>query len=153
MSVASRLAGPLLGAIFVSGGSDAFRDPESKVKAAESVTRPMTERLDFLPEDSATLVQLNGAVQVAAGTALALGKFQRVAALALLGSLVPTTYAGHRFWEEEDEQTIAQQRIHFLKNLAVLGGLVLMAAQPIGAMKLSIGAMKLPSRVLDGIRG
>ncbi|MBO0730635.1 MAG: hypothetical protein J2P57_15370, partial [Acidimicrobiaceae bacterium] len=59
------------------------------------------------------------------GTLMALGKFRRLAALALIGTIIPTTYAGHRFWEEEDEATRAQQRIHFLKNLGLLGGLIL----------------------------
>ena len=32
---------------------------------------------------------------------LALGIWPRLAALGLIGSIVPTTAAGHRFWEEE----------------------------------------------------
>ena len=40
---------------------------------------------------------------VGAGALLAVGKFRRVASIALLASLLPTTYAGHRFWEETDE--------------------------------------------------
>jgi hypothetical protein len=58
---------------------------------------------------------------------LAAGKFRRLAALALIGSIVPTTYAGHRFWEESDPATRAQQKMHFVKNLGLLGGLILAA--------------------------
>jgi hypothetical protein len=72
-------------------------------------------------------VRINGGIQTVAGTMLALGKFRRLSALALAGSLVPTTYAGHRFWEEMDEDRRAQQRIQFLKNAAMLGGLALAA--------------------------
>ena len=46
-------------------------------------------------------------------------------ALALAGSLVPTTLAGHRFWEEEDDAARAQQTVQFLKNLAMFGGLLM----------------------------
>ena len=46
-------------------------------------------------------------------------------ALALAGSLVPTTLAGHRFWEEEDDAARAQQTFQFLKNLAMFGGLLM----------------------------
>ena len=60
-------------------------------------------------------------VQVGAGGLLALGKFRRLASWALVASVIPTTYAGHRFWEEVDEETRAQQRVHFLKNLGLLG--------------------------------
>jgi uncharacterized membrane protein YphA (DoxX/SURF4 family) len=42
-------------------------------------------------------------------------------------SLVPTTLAGHPFWHEADQAARAQQRIHFLKNVAMLGGLILAA--------------------------
>jgi hypothetical protein len=70
-------------------------------------------------------VKVNGAVQVGAGVLLATGKMPRVAALALIGSIVPTTYAGHRFWEETDDVRRKQQWIHFLKNLGLLGGLLL----------------------------
>jgi putative oxidoreductase len=73
------------------------------------------------------LVRANGAVQVAAGTLLALGKSPRLAALVLAGSLVPTTYAGHAFWNEVDDEDRARQQIQFLKNLAVLGGLLTVA--------------------------
>ena len=37
--------------------------------------------------------------------------------------------AGHRFWEEESPQTKAMQRTHFLKNLAILGGLIVTATE------------------------
>ena len=47
--------------------------------------------------------RINGAVQVAAGLMLATGRFPRLSSALLAGSLVPTTLAGHRFWEEEDE--------------------------------------------------
>ena len=66
--------------------------------------------------DTEQLVKLNGAVQVAAGTTLALGILPRVSALVLAASLVPTTLAGHRFWEEEDEAARAQQTVQFLKT-------------------------------------
>ena len=47
--------------------------------------------------------------------------------VALGVSSVPTTFAGHRFWEIQDPAQRAQQRTHFLKNTAILGGLVVVA--------------------------
>jgi uncharacterized membrane protein YphA (DoxX/SURF4 family) len=125
---AERIAGSLLAPMFIRGGWDAFQNPESKVKAAEPVTKAVSERLSFVPDDPAFLVRLNGAVQVGAGALLATGPFRRPAALVLIGSLIPTTFAGHAFWKEVDEQKRAQQQIQFLKNAAMLGGLVLVAA-------------------------
>jgi uncharacterized membrane protein YphA (DoxX/SURF4 family) len=76
-----------------------------------------------------SVVRLNAAVHVVAGTLLALGKMPRLAAAVLAASLVPTTLAGHRFWEEESPQSKAMQRSHFLKNLAILGGLIVTATE------------------------
>jgi putative oxidoreductase len=125
MNSIQSLARPLLASMFVAGGIDSIRNSESKVKSAEAVVGPLSRVLPDLNSDTETLVRFNGAVQVGAGVLLATGKFRRLAALALIGSLVPTTYAGHRFWEETDEDIRKQQRTHFLKNLGLLGGLLL----------------------------
>ena len=66
-------------------------------------------------------------VQLGAGGMLAAGILPRLAALALAMSVVPTTVAGHRFWEIEDPVQRARQRTQFLKNTAILGGLLLAA--------------------------
>ena len=50
---------------------------------------------------------------------------------------MPTTLAGHRFWEEEEEGTAAQQRIHFLKNASMFGGLLIAAADTAGNPSLA----------------
>ena len=125
MSLTSFVARPLLAGMFVYGGLDAFRNPEGKVPRAEKVA-PEIAGLVGVDADTEQLVQFNGAVQVAAGVTMALGIFPRLSALALAGSLVPTTLAGHRFWEEEEDAAQAQQRIQFLKNAAMFGGLLLL---------------------------
>jgi uncharacterized membrane protein YphA (DoxX/SURF4 family) len=48
----------------------------------------------------------------------------RLAALALAGSLIPTTLAGHAFWKVDDPTARKLQRIQFHKNLAMIGGLL-----------------------------
>ena len=136
MSLSRTIARPLLAAIFIYDGWDAIRNPSGKVKQAGPVMLSIAEKVPILPQDAEKLVRINGAVMVGAGTLMALGKFRRLAALALIGSIIPTTYAGHRFWEEEDEATKAQQRIHFLKNLGLLGGLILEAFDTEGSPSL-----------------
>jgi uncharacterized membrane protein YphA (DoxX/SURF4 family) len=126
MDLLRTLARPMLGAIFVYSGLDSAQMPGTKVPQAAPVVEPLMEEFD-LPGDTATWVRVNGVVQVVAGTALAAGRFPRVAALALAASLVPTTLAGHRFWEERDDAGRARQRTQFLKNISMLGGLLLAA--------------------------
>ena len=45
---------------------------------------------------------------------------------------MPTTVAGHRFWEADDDASAQQQRLHFAKNLSLLGGLVIAAGDTDG---------------------
>ncbi|MGI9058012.1 MAG: DoxX family protein [Ktedonobacteraceae bacterium] len=77
-----------------------------------------------LPEAEKAVV-LNGAIMVVGGAALALGFFPKLAALALIGSLMPTTFVGHPFWQEKDAASIKNQQVHFMKNLGLIGALLL----------------------------
>jgi len=133
MTILRRIARPMLASIFVSGGLDALRNPAGKTDAAEKVAPAIAERVPALAEaDTETLVRLNGAAQVAAGALLGLSRFPRAAALVLAASVIPTTAAGHRFWEIEEGAARSQQKIHFLKNVGLLGGLLLAAADTEG---------------------
>ncbi len=127
----------MLASIFIVGGYNTLRDPGRVAPAAEPVVRPVADRVSFVPDKIEQAVRINAAVQVVAGSLLALGRWPRLSALAIAATLVPTTYAGHRFWEVDDKQERAQQRIHFLKNLSMLGGLLLAAADTAGNPSLA----------------
>ena len=137
MLVLRAVARPMLASIFIVQGYDTFRRPERVAARAEPVVRPLAERFPAIPAKTEDAVRLNGAVQMVAGSMLALGRWPRLSALALAATLVPTTAAGHRFWEEDDEGAKAQQRIHFLKNVAILGGLLIAAADTAGNPSLA----------------
>jgi putative oxidoreductase len=66
---------------------------------------------------------------LAAGVALALGIWPRLAAAVLAGTLVPTTVAGHPYWRIEDPAMRRQQRIHFFKNVGLFGGALLVLSE------------------------
>ena len=127
----------MLASIFILQGYDSFRRPEKYAARAEPVVRPVAERASAVPAKTEDAVRLNGAVQMVAGSLLALGRWPRLSALAIAATLVPTTLAGHRFWEEEEEGTAAQQRIHFLKNVSMFGGLLIAAADTAGNPSLA----------------
>jgi uncharacterized membrane protein YphA (DoxX/SURF4 family) len=146
MTISRLVARPLLSSMFIVGGWDSLRNPEGKVKKADPVAQAVASRVPGLPQETETLIRINGGVMVGAGALLAIGKFPRLASLALIGTILPTTYAGHRFWEETDEATKAQQRIHFIKNLGLLGGLILAAVDTEGAPSLSWRARRRAER-------
>ena len=125
-----RIARPLLAAPFVFGGISTLRKPQDRVPGARPVVEKIAAAADAqlpvrVPKDVEQWVKADAAVKVVAGALFALGRLPRLTAVALSASIVPTTLAGHRFWEETDPQGRAAQRIHFLKNTAMLGGLVL----------------------------
>lgn len=126
----------MLSGIFVWSGARSASNPEPLVTQARRVTDRATPLLENarprLAADPATLVRVNGAIQVLGGLLLASGRFTRPAAAALAATLVPTTLAGHAFWTESDSATRRQHEIHFLKNLGLIGGLLLAAADTAG---------------------
>jgi uncharacterized membrane protein YphA (DoxX/SURF4 family) len=73
-------------------------------------------------------VRVNADTMVLAGLLLALGIAPKAAAGALPGSLIPTTLVGHPFWKESTPQARSMQLAHFLKNLGLTGGLLLVLA-------------------------
>jgi putative oxidoreductase len=111
-----RIARPMLASMFIVGGIDTLRRPAPKVEAAAALG---------LQDNTEQVVKGNAAAQVVAGLAFATNRLPRLSALILAGSLVPTTAAGHRFWEYSDPAQKADQTQHFIKNLSMLGGLLL----------------------------
>ncbi len=137
-----RIARPLLATPFVYGGISTLRKPQDRVPGARPVVEKLTETADKqlpveLPKDVEQYVKLNAGVQVGAGALLALGRLPRLSALALAGSTVPTTLAGHRFWDEQDPKVQFEKIAHFVKNVGMLGGLLLAAVDTEG--KPSVG--------------
>ena len=128
MPLIRRLGRELLAPLFVTSGLDAVRNPERNAAKAATVTTPLADAFG-LPDDPVMFVRLNGAVQVVAGSMLAMNRWPRLASLALAGSLIPTTLAGHRFWNEPDPSGRAAQRIQFMKNAAMLGGLLVVVSE------------------------
>jgi putative oxidoreductase len=153
-----RIARPMLAAVFVSGGLDTLRNPESRVDTAAPVIQKAVDQVKEkvppqVPTDPELLVKVNAAAQVAAGIALGLGRFPRLAASVLAVSLAPTTMAGHRFWEKEDSADRAAQRTHFLKNVGLLGGLLIASADTHGKPSLSWRSRHATDALANSVQG
>ena len=127
MKVVRTIARPLLASVFIASGLDVLANPEPRGKMAKPVVDKVASVVPFAPSDPVDAVRLNAAVHLGAGVLLAAGVMSRLAALALAVSMVPTTVAGHPFWEVEDPVKRSQQRTQFLKNTAILGGLLVVA--------------------------
>ena len=148
-----RIARPMLAAPFVVLGLDALRQPGGRVDIARPVVEKVMEQADKVlpvqvPKDVEQWVRINAGVQVGAGALLGLGRLPRLSALLLTGSIVPTTLAGHRFWEKEgaDRQ---QQLIHFLKNLGLAGALLIAAVDTEGKPSVGWRARRAARKATD----
>jgi putative oxidoreductase len=72
-----------------------------------------------------------GAIEVAAGLALAFGWQVRWFALAAATFLLADAFIAHNFWTATP-QALRNEVLHFFKNLALAGGFVLLALMPQG---------------------
>jgi putative oxidoreductase len=109
----------LLSGIFISGGWAAFSEPGGRVKKVAEVGI----------QEPDVAVEANGLLMVICGAMLGLDIAPKLAALGLIGSLVPTTVVGHAFWKEESSQGRQGQWTQFLKNLGLLGGLLMVLGE------------------------
>ena len=86
---------------------------------------PMPEVMAWV----AIAIELGGAIL------LIVGWQTRWAALLLALFTVIAAFAAHRFWEFDAAQQ-ANQMNHFLKNLAIVGGMIILAATGPGALSV-----------------
>jgi putative oxidoreductase len=74
-------------------------------------------------------------IQIVAGIALIIGWKTRWAAWLMVLYVVIAALMGHRFWEYDGAQ-YANQMQHFFKNMAIIGGLLMVAAFGPGSMSV-----------------
>ena len=88
---------------------------------------------------ASVLAALTIVVEIGGGLALATGFFARWAALALAVFSVLAALIFHNFWAVPADQAM-NQNIHFMKNIAIAGGMLMVFAFGPGA--LSLGARR-----------
>ncbi len=146
MSLLRAAARPMLASYFIVSGFKAVKNPEPLVDGAAPVADrlvPLVKRVapdsvsGSIPEDTATLVRINGALQLGGGLALATGKGRRLGAVLLAASLIPSTVSRHPFWTRDTPEAKAEDRAHFLKNVSLLGGVLLASADTEGKPSLA----------------
>ena len=113
----------LLAAPFIVGGTSVLRKGSAVVPIADGLVQPLAEAVG-IHRDTLQLVRANGYVQIGAGALLTTGIAPRAAAIALAGSTILTTAAGHRFWETDQPEERSVQTQQFCKNAGLVGGLI-----------------------------
>lgn len=130
MTLLRTVARPMLASMFIYGGATALKSPGPRAAKAQPTADLIKKYAPELPVNGANLVRANGAAQLLGGLALASGRFPRLAALGLAATMPATTVAGHKYWNETDPAARANQRVHFLKNVSIAGGLLMATLDP-----------------------
>lgn len=85
-------------------------------------------------------VPLSGLLAIAGGLSILLGYRAKVGAWLIVLFLVPVTLMMHKFWTVGDPMMAQIQMIMFMKNIAMLGGALLISQ--FGAGPLSLDARR-----------
>lgn len=129
--------------MFIIGGYNSLKNADAMAARAQPVldrVKPLADKATASAPfelDHPTIVRVNGAIHVAGGLALASGRWPRLASSVLAATLIPTTFGGHRFWEEDDPAMRGNQLTHFAKNASMLGGLLFAAVDTGGKPSLA----------------
>jgi putative oxidoreductase len=81
------------------------------------------------------------AVEILGGLAILLGFNARIGAVALFLLLIPTSLLFHNFWALQGMEKMNNQA-HFFKNLAIMGGLLIVAANGAGGFSFDAAGSK-----------
>ena len=86
----------------------------------------------------AAQIMLVGAIafEVAGSLSIVLGYRPRIGAILLLVFLILATYYFHDFWTVSDPQARQEQTIQFMKNLGLMGAMLLVIANGTGPLSL-----------------
>lgn len=128
----------LFGGFFLYAGINHFRNHKSMAPYAESKGVPK-------PDLSVTLA---GVPLVIGGTSMLLGLKPKLGALAILGFLAGVSPVMHDFWRAEEPNARMNDRINFMKNLALAGGaLALMGVDEPWEASVPVARPSLADRV------
>jgi putative oxidoreductase len=120
----------LLGLIFVLSGF-------AKISGFDGTAGYIASKGLPLPQ---LVAALTIAVELGGGLALMAGLYTRQAVVALAGFTLLAGVIFHNFWAVPQAEQMAQQ-INFMKNLAIAGGMLVVAA--FGPGRLSLDARRL----------
>jgi putative oxidoreductase len=107
----------LIAVIFVTSGFAKLADPASAVGYMNSVGVPA----------AGALVYVAGLAELVGGLAIAFGVLTRIAAIGLVVSVAITSLYFHNFWALAEPEA-KMQMVQFTKNLAIMGGLLVLVA-------------------------
>lgn len=144
----------LLGSFFVANGYRAIREPEHYVAALQPVADRLVplaqktlppEAASYMPEDTATLVRLNGAATLLGGASILTGIGRRGGAALAAASMVGPLIASNPMTAPIEERDA--RRSVFIRNLALLGAALIVTQDTQGRPSLAYRAQQTRQRL------
>ena len=111
----------LLVALFIKSGAEKIMDPSGLTGMLSGKGAPAPMALAYLA----------GIVEIGLGVLVALGWRTRLAALGLVVFTIVASLIAHNYWDMTGPPRRANE-INFWKNLAIIGGLLMLAASGAG---------------------
>ena len=118
----------LFAAIFLMAGANHFNKQTIGYAASQGV--PL----------ASILVPISGILAIAGGLSILLGYRAKIGAWLIALFLIPVTLMMHKFWAVSDPMMAQVQMIMFMKNVAMLGGALLISQ--FGAGPLSVDSRR-----------
>ncbi len=116
----------LIAALFLSACVGKLTNPAGFAGYVGSLGGPSSPILAFLV----------GVVELVGGLSILLGFKARWGALLLAGFTIVATAIGHQFWNATDPTMHMTQQVHFVKNLVIIGGLLILFVQGPGPFSI-----------------
>lgn len=110
----------LLGGYFIRSGYNHFKNLGMFTGYAQSKGVPM-------PKEA---TMLTGLMMLAGGLGILLGVYVQLSILLLCLFLLGTLIKMHRYWEVTDPMSKMGESVNFYKNIALIGGLLMLLAIP-----------------------
>lgn len=108
----------IFGGFFIYSGLHHFQQKKQLAQYASAKNVPMPE----------VAVTASGAMLLLGGASVLLGVKPKVGTLAIMGFLAGVSPVMHDFWKSEDATRRQNDMVHFMKNIAMLGGAMALMA-------------------------
>ena len=106
----------LFGGYFFWNGIKHFKDHKSYTMYAQAMGVPF----------ASIMVYFSGLLIFLGGLGIIFNIQKTISLILILGFLVPVTYKMHQFWKKENPAEKNSEMIAFLKNVALIGAVLLM---------------------------
>lgn len=121
------LARPLLASWFVYEAAESILTPQKRAEQIAPMVEPALADLGVPDVKTVDIVKFHGFAVMGAAASLAISRNPRTSALALVALTAGTIGMTRPFWSQKDPEVRREQLEHFVKDLSILGGVMIAA--------------------------